>query len=96
MILQEDAHKAVEQLHNHILANRTISVAMSNPPTRGHHGNRPPPHPQGKSPVEVAMDTSKPQETEPEAIDVRCVLITLYENIKIFILEHVKVVQQYH
>lgn len=75
MHFQDDAHKAVDQLHNHVLGNRTISVAMSNPPARGHHGNRPPSHVQGRSPVEVAMDTSKPQEAEPEAIDVRYAVI---------------------
>ena len=80
--LQEDAHKAVDQLNNHTLGNRTISVAMSNPPARGHHGNRPPPHPQGRSPVEVAMDTSKPQE-ESEAVDVRYNVNILCEYIRI-------------
>ena len=79
--LQAEAHKAVDQLHNHTLGNRTISVAMSNPPVRGNHGNRPPAHQQGRSPVEVAMDTSKPQETEPEAVDVRYDGKILCENI---------------
>ena len=74
--IQDDAHKAVDKLHNHTLGNRTISVAMSNPPGRGNHGNRPTSHPQGRSPVEVAMDTSKPQEAGPEAIDVRYAVIT--------------------
>ena len=69
--MQEDAHKAVDHLHNHTMDNRTISVAMSNPPARSNHSNRLSPHPQAKSPVEVAMDSSKPQETEPEAVDVR-------------------------
>ena len=82
MLSQDDAHKAVDQLNNHVLGNRTISVAMSNPPARGHHGNRPPSYPQGKSPLEVAMDASKPQETEPEAVDVRYDDIVTCENIR--------------
>ena len=58
---------------------------MSNPPARGHHGNRPPPaHPQARSPVEVAMDTSRPQATEPEAVDVRYNVNILCENIRMY------------
>ena len=72
-----------------MLGNRTISVAMSNPPARGgHHGNRPPPHAQGRSPVEVAMDTSKPQEAEPEATntryDIMVIMTIIYNNTHCF------------
>lgn len=49
---------------------------MSNPPAKGRYGNKlPPSHLQGKSPVEVAMDTS---EAEPEVTDVRLVSLTIY------------------
>ncbi|XP_065900977.1 squamous cell carcinoma antigen recognized by T-cells 3-like [Dysidea avara] len=66
-----EAHKAVEQLNNHVLANRAISVAMSNPPSRGRPGNRPPVHQQGKSPVEIAMETSQPPQEADTAMDIR-------------------------
>ena len=68
---QGDAHKAVEQLNNHVLANRAISVAMSNPPSKGRPGNRPPVNQQGKSPVEIAMETSQPPQEADTTMDVR-------------------------